>query len=786
MVSRITKDYVWDETRGRKNHCSFHDQYQPCDEFVWLNTDDPSLFPIKIDQLDVIRRTYRQYGLKEPKDFPKFYNVEGYGLPPEDQVFQREVIPQGIIDIEKKIRNGIKKDKKTKDKSAARKEILVIEGFWDELETNQDKYANEISWLNTMWAYRLLGKFFFCNGKLTYITGAYWQFLNWWYLKGNILPDYRDRDRRRAVSLKYAETTTETFKDIDSETGKPIPNEFGEYDMIDIGKRTMYGCNDTKARRVGDTSWIENECCEYDTRTIEAKHGIQGKDDDNAENVFQEHFVHPFGRYPIFFKPMWDTAAGISPKSGILFDNIDNKGEGLHTEVDFATSASASKYDGTYLHRFHLDEGGKIGKMGSDVNQINDVVKFCLSLGAGSEIHGLVAVTTTVDEIEEKSAGENYMRLCARSHFENRDANGQTDSGLMNVFFKAWDGLQSFIGKYGESIIETPTPEQALFIGRTYGAKEFINRKIKDLRRTKNWEALALFRRQHPVCWLDAFAPPPKAQVFRRDLIEDQIHNLQTHPELQAIRGNFRWVSGFGSDVEWYNDDEGRFYKSKNFAKNETNLKVFRNSVWCPKFTDRYVSSPDTFGINKPTGRASKGGIVIRWRRDFQVDKQGKQDDLQSDRVVLTYSFRPDTVSLYCEDVLMSALYCGAMIYPERNKTNVIDYCRSHGYEGFLMYDVDRLTGKRKNEPGWWNKDDLVETAIRWLADEIVHNVDRNYHLDLLQQYLEMGGREYITNLDLIASDLGTMIAEHSTYFSMIKNITDHIDCTGFVPGYSL
>ena len=44
--------------------------YSPPDQYVWLNTNDPSLFPIRIEQLDVIRRTYRQYGQPEPTDWP--------------------------------------------------------------------------------------------------------------------------------------------------------------------------------------------------------------------------------------------------------------------------------------------------------------------------------------------------------------------------------------------------------------------------------------------------------------------------------------------------------------------------------------------------------------------------------------------------------------------------------------------------------------------------------------------------------------------------------------------
>ena len=406
----------------------YHGQYIPTDWIVRLNSGDASLQEIEIEQLDLFQRTYRQYNLEEPDRFPEFEDITGYGLPPESQKFEREVIPPRITELERQLRHELKPKNKTRDLSPVRRELKIIERFWQELEDNQEKYAEEISWLRLMWYYRLMGKFMFINGKSTYIPGFYWYFLNFWHLNNNILPEYRDRDRRWAVGLKFCEVCTTTFKDIDSETGMPVRNEKGGFTMIDLKRRTIFGANFPKARRVGDTSRIE--CCfeEFVSRTLAAKVGIQGKDDENASTVFQEHFVHPFIKKPIFFKPVWDVAGGIAPKNSIMFDDLDDVEFGLHSLVDFATSSDKAKYDGKYLHRFHGDEFGKLQR--SDPNDVIGVVKFCLSLGGGSEIHGLGAVTTTVDQIEEQSAGENYMKFCGRSHYERRDGNGQTETGI--------------------------------------------------------------------------------------------------------------------------------------------------------------------------------------------------------------------------------------------------------------------------------------------------------------------------------------------------------------------
>ena len=147
--------------------------YQPIDPIVTLNQGDPSLFPIEIDQLDLFQRTYRQYGLPEPENFPDMELITGYGKPPELQMFEKEVIPVGLTELERRIRHELKPRNKARDLSPVRREIKIIERFWEELDNNQDRYADEIEWINLMWYYRLMGKLFFCNGKVTYIPGAY-------------------------------------------------------------------------------------------------------------------------------------------------------------------------------------------------------------------------------------------------------------------------------------------------------------------------------------------------------------------------------------------------------------------------------------------------------------------------------------------------------------------------------------------------------------------------------------------------------------------------------------
>ena len=708
--------------------------------------------------------------------------VEGYGKAPEDQVFEKEVIPQSLTDLKNKILAEFKGNKKLAGYSAVKKELYTINRFWEILDDEREKYEKEIEWLKLMWYYRLMGKFLFINGKVVYITGGMHWYLNWCKF-GNHTPDYRDRDRRWYIGKKWGEVCTTTFANVDPETRKPIPNEIGEYEMKELGRRVILGCNFVKARVVGDTSKCADDNVEFMTRTISDEGiGIQGKDDDNAESVFQQNVIHTFIRLPVFFKPIYDGASGVSPKNKISFENMDSTDDGLHMWADFATSSDAKKYDGRRLLRYHLDEPGKIKY--EDVNKINGVVKFCLSTGAGNKIVGNAAYTTTVDEIEEQSAGANFMKLCSNSHYEIRDENGETGSGMINIFFRAEDGLAGYIGKYGESIIGKPTPEQALFIGHNYGARQHIDNKIAELRRKKDWEELALFRRQHPQCWLDCFTPPPKAQVFRRDLIEAQLQRLKLHPELKARRGNLGGTPEDG--VFWIDDEQGLFYLSRNMSPNEVNLKFYRDGMWWPVTKNKFIGSPDTFGQSHVTGYGSKGGLVIRWLYDSSVDPEGKEHELwDSDRIILTFAHRPDTVTEYCELMLKAHVWIGAQCYPEYNKGNVQEHFERRGFGGYLMCDIDRKTGKPKKQAGWYNQERNVEEAQKWLADDIVFNSTRYYHPDILEEYLTYGGREYLHLCDLIASDIGTHIGKHSYYYVLQGQTSNFIDASDFVPDYN-
>ena len=752
--------------------------YKYNDQILVLNNDDNDLFPIKVDLLDVIRRTYREYGLAEPKKFPEFKLIDGYGKNPEDQVFERQETPPKLVALEERLRKHLKRERKI---SNIKKELLLIDMFWEELDEKQSEYKKELAWLRKMVYHRIFGYWFFCNGIATYITGDHFFFLNWWYLD-DILPEYRDRDRRVYIGEMFAELDTTTFKNIDPVTRKPIPNENGEYEMIDLGYRVCLGANRPKARRVGDTSKIQAKGANRVTLHGDFHFGSQGRDESHALKIFRENFVNPFIKLPVFFKPQWDSQLGVRPKEHFLFDSEDG-GLPYHTRVTHALTASAENYNGDKLHLYHRDEAGNTA--GENVNDGHKIIKHCLMLG--SKIIGFADYTTTVQSVSERSAGENYFKLCMDSQYEIRNENGQTSSGMYNLFTRGEDGKEGNVGKYGESIIGTPTPEQARFIGRSYGAKQEIENEVKEYKRKKDWEGLAIYQRQYPQCFRDCFSPPARSQFFNQELLRTRVQylNFSAREELPR-RGDFVRKSFPDGEVIFIDNPDGRFYLSIDmegmmgkYGKNyKPSQRYQEDGNWLPVNPIIFVASTDTFGQDKTLGRASNGGGAVRWLRDKSVDPDTKDiSQWLSQRPVCTYNFRPDTVEEYSEDMLMMCEYFNAMCYPERNKTNTIDYFRAKKREGYLLYDFDPLTLKRASIPGWWHGGQSNDKALKvfnLFRDDISKNGKRWTHTDLITECLSIVDPKDMTNYDLFTAYGGCLLAEMNPFYTMMEQALDN------------
>lgn len=731
------------------------DGYKQADSHCWINENDPDLKPIKID-------------------LPKAPNQEviaGYGLPAEDQVFTYETYPSKLKSLEARIKKEVKDEH---DKKAAKYiEKVFQERMWEYLSNNREDYEDEIRWIKKQWYHRIYGYWFYNNGKPTYLCGWNWSYLNYCKLQGVVerdgLPEYRDRDRRwfHAQWHFFRDTTTVAY-DIKKKNGEnvkvPRVNQDGSFETLDLGTRTVYGTNNLKARRVGETSktaWINIDLA---TRSKEFMGGIQGDADATGKTVFVKHVVYAFRRLPWFFKPY--SPSNLTPQQEIIFEG-DDVDASLGSKIDYATTVHRNFYDSNRLDFYHCDEGGKVYR--EDVRRRHLVVKT--TLVRGSIIKGFTIYTSTVGEMDGSSAGDKFLELTQDSHYEHRDSNGQTKSGLINVFFSAADGLDGFIGKYGESIIDDPRPEQIPHIktkvkidGRIIGAREYIENRRKPYLESEDFELLSNEKREYPLIFRECFTPPASAMLWNVPKLEKRLHELRFQVENPVRQGNFRWIDGFGGNVEFIDSDTGRWFISHEPPPHLRNNRYQKGRLWFPGNADIYIASADPYQHEKTQdGRRSDGGGAVRYMRDNEVDPEDSDSHyLKSEKPVCTYRFRPSSREAYAEDMLMMSMYYGALMYPEHNIPLIIDKFTEWGFKGYFLYDIDPLKRKKKDKPGWHTGDKTEMFGL--MADDINANCHRWDHEDLIKECLAIKRMEDLTKFDLLAAYMGTLIGEKSKY----------------------
>lgn len=715
--------------------------YQDADRYAWVNVGDESLVPIRITL----------------PECPAWDKIEGYGLDPYDQIVRREHIPSNIVLLEKEVRKNIKKDKSIR--SIVGREKAIHELLWDELSNNSEKFKAEIYWLKTQWYFKEHGKWFFVNGKPTFLDGWHWFFLNYWNMEGEGLPDYRDRDRRWFHAQRFAlEDTTVPKRDKD---GNLMFHLDGSLQLKDIGTRVCLGTNNIKSRRVGDTS--KTSCIHYCIiSTEEEVHGgIQGEAEGTGEMVFKRHIMSAFKKMPFFFKP---ATLSLNPQHELEF-NSDDPEIGLASTIDYATTAHRSHYDGQKLRFYHGDEPAKI--VTESINERHRVVKNCLSVGG---LDGFMIYTSTVGEMSRRS-GEKFFILAEQSHYEKRDKNGQTKSGIYNIVFAAWDGLQGFVGRFGESIIESPTDEQIPYLkikiknesGEYIGAREYKMNAREQLKEDGDIAALAEEKRLFPGNYLECFTPPANNIFFDVDILETRINYLKAHKE-EWVEGNFHRVGGGDGDVVFRAEKDGRFKISELLDKSEG--KVNHHGVWFPYNTDKRVASADAYRLeHTESSEISNGGGAVRLKRDITIDTDDVPvDNWSTARTVCTYNYRPSTIEEYCSDMLNMCEYYGAMMYPEMNVTHVYDYFVRRGYQGYLLYDTDTKTGKRAANPGFHSGIEKKRTLFNLMRSEIKLHAARSRHMDWLKECLAISGLKDMTHYDLFTAVGGTLLAEQSQY----------------------
>ena len=763
------------------------------DGFFLLHEDDPHLQTTKIPLP------------KFTGDITKVYN---YGLPPEEQFYPYEILPERLANFE----NIYRAAKNIKPEVAVKPSALRAH-----LEENQIEYAEEIKWIKRVLHHRFHGQWVLINGKLTFIQRWHYFFINFYYVdnendRRNGFPDYRDRDRRFFIAQEHYYTDTKGYYRYKvsyiSEKGE-VHNEYfnnaserdkfceklafrkinplreeGYYE-IEMQGRTCLGTLYYKHRREGAT--YKAQCigkCIQDENPGKNT-AFQSKSDDHTDEVMLTKVHEPYKKIPFFFMNDFLTVPKTIFSKTLIEWKSDSKIRGKKHHGGFVKNGGAGEYtlDGMKLIYVHMDEiAKKDPQTRMNILRRWNIVKKCLSQGNGKVIRGFSIHTSTVGQMGG-GGGELAFELAKQSMVENSDDQGKTVSGCRIVFFHAADGMEGFVDQYGKSIIEDPI-EPVLGIDGNWirqGAKTYLLQTRLAKENMQDWEGLNEDIRQFPLYFMECFRAPSNETPFNVEIINRFIERLQMLSEPLTKRYQLNWSSGWGSPVTMNEDPFGRWSFSTTFETHTRNQFVFGPNGYqpAPHVYGKRILGADPMKYHAHEvqhGKMSNGGGAIWYDYDAAVDNGKPRENWMSQKFEGTYNHRTDDKFLYVEDMAMACVLSGALCFPENNVTLVSDEFVRNGMREYLIYEVDD-EGNVAKKPGATTSSpqgNVVQKMFSWGSWYVNNALTFDSHLELAQQFVQIKDPTDMTDYDLFTAALFAGIGSQSNFIKFAREEKTH------------
>lgn len=780
------------------------------DTHFYVNDHDPDLKAIRVDINALIIKNARFWNQSiTDTELASLINpnpkkIRGYGKKPEQQYWTRQAVPDKLQKIEKHFGGDQKK-------------------IWDYVTLNKKDYEKEIEFIKKQWFHRIYGEWIYINGKATWINPWHWFFLTYWSGKYEVIDrktlkkrsarygEYRDRDRRKFHYYLYAYTCTETFANLD-EDGNAIPEPDGTYKMVDTGSRTCFGVNYPKHRRDGATQNVLSIQYQVTTQVQQLYSSIIANKPNTQKKHFDTKVIPAWRRMPFFFKPFHDGSERpkrelnfIHPaskqKDGAINFNTENELESL---LDFADVIDRAYYDHDKITGILvMDECGKTTML--DVYEGYGTIKPAMSQGAGSTInpYAFCFAPSTTEEFEA-GGGANYKMLCDGSNYYQRNkTTGQTQTGLWNLFLSSVDGLENFIGPYGESVMERPNAEQQKFIARGYGAKEFIAAKIEEYTRQNTPKALAAreqFIRQHPITYADCWKMQGGDLGFNMQKLHDRHTELKrllatgkdirkkayfvwmVPGEPHAIRAEeylerkFHLFNNHSHRVElrFAGEDESfDFYISKTLEATQTNLKRWNQDkgYWELINEPTFIASADPvqylsdMEAERREDKAKASYAAAACFHLYQTSDDAKlEHEKETNRFVCSYLSKDDDTDVHGEKMLMMCIYFNAEFFPEKNVKEAVRHFEKRLYHGFLKRAWLPEEGRLAPYVGYQSQGKMLNSLFRSVKDYIEFHIYKENHIEIIEQYIKIKSKAQMTSFDLFPASGGCLLGQKMTF----------------------
>ena len=755
-------------------------------EWEVINDRDPDLTPIYFTLPS------------PPKDLSL---IDNYGLEPDEQYFRRLEIPKKLKILEKKSMDALYAIERRNRQDTIQGYKIYLK-YWELFESEVENLTVEIEWLKNVWWYRKYGYWFYNDGEPTYLPPDYFDFLNFYFIdEAQCYPEYRDDRRRVHCFARYLESCTETFVNIDAETGKAIKGEDGKYEMIDLGRRLFFGDAEPKTRRKGNTHEATGKILKESTTRRSYFSTIISFEGNNAQIHYTKKLLPAFDRLPMCIKPMWE---GSRRPTVLRLDAPPNvyHARGLGSVVMFSDSGGLFKNEGDRLNGLLNDEQGKKSNLGVNIFERWNINKLTMATGMGLNILDGVYVKnpSTIEEME--SFSDPYYRMCMMSCFYNRIPHkGQTASGFARVFMPAYFAMEGFIDRFGKSVWDTPTERQirltpyAIFAKSKKGARQMFQAERDALIAENTPQSLETYRsirRKSPFNWAECWLGTAGSVGFNLVILDKRLGEINREKSFDRFPykvGNLRRIGNKDSNVVFEEEREnGKFKISMELAPELTNRRTqemgFDASkgmfvpMWKPIGGDYFTLGADPFQymnknlakLSMVKSRQSDGGIAILYNN-------GKEKHF-----VLSYRNRPASQYEYMEDAIMACQYFCCMCYPETNINDLWKHFIERGYGGYLLYQIDIKTGKLKDKPGEFTGLETRDGYFTAVKDYIEFYGATESHDDILKEFRDIQGPDDMTHKDLFTAAALALRGDMTRYrqvMEMQNSMTIDLDGIG-------
>ena len=631
-------------------------------------------------------------------------------------------------------------------------ELKKIKSVFDWEEYPNDFKEEWYDYIDKEFKRREEGFWFTNENKPTYITGTHYMYLQWSKIDVG-QPDFRESNR-----LFYI---------------------FWEACKAD---RRCYGMSYLKNRRSGFSFMASGETVNMATISTDSRFGILSKSGPDAKKMFTDKVVPISVNYPFFFKPIQDgmdrpktELAYRVPASKFTRRKLDSNETlkeitGLDTTIDWKNTGDNS-YDGEKLKLLVHDESGKWERPNNILNNWR-VTKTTLRLGG--RIIGKCMMGSTSNALDK--GGENFKKLYYNSDVTERNANGETRTGLYSLFIPMEWNYEGYIDSYGVPVFDTPKKETFGPHGQKIkiGVIEYWQNEVDGLK--KDQDGLNEFYRQFPRTEQHAFRDEAKQSLFNLTRIYEQIdYNEDTRNESLVTTGSFQWANGIkDSSVMFMPNSSGRFKVSWIPPVRLQNRVIIKNGLKKPANEHIGAFGCDSYDISGTVDSRGSNGSLHGLTK-FSME------NAPPNHLFLEYISRPQTAEIFFEDVLMACIFYGMPILAENNKPRLLYHFKRRGYRGYSMNRPDKVYNKlsitEKEIGGIPNSSEDIKqahaAAIESYIESNVGNLGESYGSVYFQRTLNDWAKFDINNRTKhdasISSGLAIMACNKNMYTPVFK-----------------